>query len=684
MVREQSSNSLLAGRCLSRREAGSLFSRSVALSSRMQGCCHSSAVVSMRVQDRVTGDLIDETIPSYLRSVYRLMYQNPLGRRLIKFPVTTSLLRSATARHGVKMDSPESAAQIATFIATYGVNIEEVERPLSDYKTFNDFFARKLKPGVRPLDAPGDNSVLCSPADCRLLVYPSVEDTTRLWLKGQDFTMAGLLGPGFSHLLHEFHAPAVAIARLAPQDFHRWWMPVDATVGPRQAIDGTYFSVSPRAVREVNILCTNKREVCMFDSPLYGRWCLIAVGAAMVSSIRISDSMIEGSSVAKGAEHGEFRFGGSTLIMLFDSRAIAWDEDLIQASRRPIETYVKVGTRIGRARKIVLQEQAAAAAAGAASSSSAAAAAAGSSLLSSPSPTSPRVIHTGLTDSARKEAALNDAGLLNDFPLALSSNLTLMDRENEDTTPSAVPKYTRAKGEAASAVNAEQRQASSLTLESLLPSFLSSASTGAQDTSDESPRSPSETDPLAVPSLSRAHSDPSNTLPAPAVFHLVNYTDEDDAEADAEDEEAAAGEMDDEPRADEDNDDDEDEEMGGGGRGESARMVTPATAAARNASSAGKAKLFAHAASLMPPTASSAASSSSSASSAAVAAPSAAPSARSVSQSQSRRRSRGSRTTTTDEDATPSPPGSADAVAAASSAADELPTAKKKRTSRKK
>ena len=620
------------------------LTRSAAVHACVQGCCHSSAVVSMRVQDRATGDLIDETIPSYLRSVYRLMYQNPLGRRLIKFPVTTSLLRSATARHGIKMDSPESAAQIATFIATYGVNVDEVERPLEEYKTFNDFFARQLKPGVRPLDAPHDNSVLCSPADCRLLVYPSVEDTTRLWLKGQDFTMAGLLGPGFAHLLHEFHSPAVAIARLAPQDFHRWWMPVAARVGPRQSIDGTYFSVSPRAVREVNILCTNKREVCMFESPLYGRWCLIAVGAAMVSSIRIHPDMTEGAQVSKGAEHGEFRFGGSTLIMLFDSRAIAWDEDLIQSSRRPIETYVKVGTRIGRARKVVLQEQAAAAA-----SSSAAAA---SSLVSSPSPTSPRVIHTGLTDSARKEAALNDAGLLNDFPLALSSNLTLMDRENEDTTPSAVPNYTRAKGEAASAVNAE-KPSSTLTLESLLPSFLSSSG------NDESSRSPSETDPLAAPSLSRAQSDPSNLLPAPAVFHLVNYTDpdEDDAAAAAAEEEGEAADMDDEPRADDEEDEDE-----------NARMVSPGSAGSRAASSAaGKTKMFAHAASLMPPAASS--------SSAAVAAPAAA--------SQSRRRSRGSRTNTTDEEATPTPPGPAE-DAPASSTADELPTAKKKKTSRKK
>jgi phosphatidylserine decarboxylase len=90
--------------------------------------------------------------------------------------------------------------------------------------TFNDFFARKLKPGVRPIAAPHDDSILVSPADCRLLVFPSIDDTTKIWLKGQDFTIASLLGPNFQHLLHHFHNPAVAIARLAPQDYHRWHM----------------------------------------------------------------------------------------------------------------------------------------------------------------------------------------------------------------------------------------------------------------------------------------------------------------------------------------------------------------------------------------------------------------------------------------------------------------------------
>lgn len=458
------------------------------------GCCHSKAVVSMRVQERHSGRMIDETIPSYLRSVYRVMYQNPVGRKLIKFPVTTAILRRATAQHGLKMDHPDSANQIAKFIETYGVIVEEVELPLSSYTTFNDFFARRLKPGARPIACPDDPSVIVSPADCRLLVFPSVEDTTRLWLKGQNFTVASLLGPQFQHMLKHFHAPALAIARLAPQDYHRWHMPVDSVVGPRGSVDGTYFSVSPRAVREVNILCTNKREVCFFDSGrpgtgpgAIGKWCMIAVGAAMVSSIHVNEEMQEGVEVEKGAEHGAFRFGGSTLILLFDAKNIAWDDDLVEASRKPIETYVRMGTQIARTRSVRREEQRAAAAAhrprplDAASFGAAAGGQVVPLLSPSPSPVSARLVHTATTDAGRKEAALNDEGLLQDIPV-LQSNLTLMSREGDTVAAKGVPHTTDASEDAAEAVNADlplrYGAGSSVgeSLEAFLPSFLTGSS----------------------------------------------------------------------------------------------------------------------------------------------------------------------------------------------------------------
>lgn len=407
----------------------------------MGGCCYSK-VVSLQVKDRETGKLLDETVPQYLRNVYRAMYQNPIGRQLIKIPLTTSLLRSSTARYGAKMNTRESAQQIQIFVKTYGVNVDEAELPLEEYATFNEFFARRLVLHARPITAPEDDTILISPADCRILTFPSVEITTKIWLKGQDFTIAQLLGPDFSAEASQLVNPAVVIARLAPQDYHRWHLPCRSRVGKVSTIDGTYFSVSPRAVRRVNILCTNKRTVCHFTSPTFGNYFLIAVGAAMVSSILLEEDVMQfGTEHAKGVEHGHFEFGGSTLILLFPNSKVLFDRDLIEHSATPIETYVKMGTRIGRS--TTAHEQAtmsqhsttshtANSATKTSSIASTSTSTSTSSSSSSTNKTSAELVSYALHSAARHEAYLNDVALENQLPELTQSTLTLKLREEEE------------------------------------------------------------------------------------------------------------------------------------------------------------------------------------------------------------------------------------------------------------
>ena len=299
----------------------------------------------------------------------------------------------------------------------------------------------------------------------------------------------------------------------------------------------------------------------MFDDggELYGKWCMVAVGAAMVSSILIRDDMAEGCVAQKGAEHGEFRFGGSTLILLFDSRAVAWDQDLVSASRKPIETYVKAGTRIGRSRKVALAEQSEAASSSSSSSSSASSSA---RLVASPFPTPARVVRTATTDSARKEAALNDEGLIHDVP-ALCSNLTLLPLDRDTLRARGVPSHTslslRARKDAAQPVNADTSasSASSSPSCSSSPSASSaSASAGLLSSYQRDASSPSPS-PSPSPSDEDDPSSPRVQLSAPAVFHLVQYADDDAADEDEDENEDQANVSDNE------NEDDEDEEQKG-------------------------------------------------------------------------------------------------------------------------
>jgi len=305
-------------------------------------------VRSLQVLDRETGKLVDEHVPAYLKAVYQAMYSNRVGRKAIKLRCTNSLLRRSTARQGKRMDRTKSAKSIQKFIRAYGLNPDEAELPLHEYKTFNEFFARRLKPGLRPIASPDDPSVIVSPADCRLLVYPSLDLSCDIWLKGEKLSLLDLLGEEFAAEIPLFGShPPIAIARLAPSDYHRWHMPVDAVCGKRALIAGTYLSVSPRAVTRLNVLGKNKREVCLLHSSRCGLVALVAVGASLVSSITIVGD--EGMEMNKGDEHGYFQFGGSTLLLIFQQGRMVFDGDLVYNSARPLEMLVKMGTKIGMA-----------------------------------------------------------------------------------------------------------------------------------------------------------------------------------------------------------------------------------------------------------------------------------------------------------------------------------------------
>merc|ERR1719446_666606 len=94
----------------------------------------------------------------------------------------------------------------------------------------NEFFYRKLKPGTRVVDALEDPSVAVSPADCRLLSFPLMAAASEMWIKGDRFNVQDLLAPLSAEVIESFQACSLVICRLAPQDYHRWHMPVTGKV----------------------------------------------------------------------------------------------------------------------------------------------------------------------------------------------------------------------------------------------------------------------------------------------------------------------------------------------------------------------------------------------------------------------------------------------------------------------
>lgn len=147
-----------------------------------------------------------------------------------------------------------------------------------------------------------------SPADCRSVVFSSVDSATKIWVKGRDFTIKRLLGPPYADEAKLFDGGALGIFRLAPQDYHRFHIPVDGVLDKPMLIKGEYYTVNPMAIRSaLDVYGENVRFICPITSPTFGRVMVICVGAMMVGSTVITAE--EGQQVKRTDELGYFQFG---------------------------------------------------------------------------------------------------------------------------------------------------------------------------------------------------------------------------------------------------------------------------------------------------------------------------------------------------------------------------------------
>jgi phosphatidylserine decarboxylase len=276
----------------------------------------------------------------------RFAYGNPLGRLGVWAFARRALFSQF---YGAKMNNPVSALRILPFIAKYEINSDEFAKSPFDYKTFNEFFFRALKPGVRPI-APGDN-VAVFPADGRHLAFADVAQAPGFYVKGATFTLAELFGEALlpeanRTLANTFKGGAMLISRLCPVDYHRFHFPVSGTPDESRRIEGWLYSVSPVALRRnLRYLIANKREVTLIDSPQFGCVAMLEVGATNVGSIR--QTYVPGRPMTKGDEKGMFAFGGSCVITVFQRGRITFDGDILQQSAQQVETYAKMGDRLG-------------------------------------------------------------------------------------------------------------------------------------------------------------------------------------------------------------------------------------------------------------------------------------------------------------------------------------------------
>lgn len=270
---------------------------------------------------------------------------------LLKFAYNTFLGRSlwgilfnhsfVSRLMGLYFSSIFSRRMISSFVKEQEIDLNEIELPLSEYRSFNAFFTRRLKEGCRSFEP--KPSSLASPADGRILVYPCCKSTDAIPVKGADRTLNALC----KEALPEGNY-AVLIVRLCPADYHRFHFPCDAKrVGVTNIVRGKYHSVNPVALyKHPNVFVENARHITTLKSPDFGIFRYIEVGAFGVGSIVETTHQIDND---KMDEKGFFKFGGSTVILIFDANAITFDQDLINNTNEGLETRVHAGNEIAMA-----------------------------------------------------------------------------------------------------------------------------------------------------------------------------------------------------------------------------------------------------------------------------------------------------------------------------------------------
>jgi phosphatidylserine decarboxylase len=241
-------------------------------------------------------------------------------------------------------------AAMRLFARRYRVDLDEAEHGLEGYQTFGQFFTRRLKPGLRPVEA-GDR-VVVSPVDGAVSQAGTLDRDQCVQAKGICFPVGKLLGDDLS--AHAFQGGSFATLYLAPRDYHRIHAPLPGKVLGYSYLPGELWPVNPVSVRSVEALfCVNERLVTWMDTPA-GLSAVVAVGATCVARIHAAyDQIVTHTGqpakvhryptpipVQKGDELGMFEMG-STVILLFAAGKVRWEPSL-----QP-EAVLRMGRRIG-------------------------------------------------------------------------------------------------------------------------------------------------------------------------------------------------------------------------------------------------------------------------------------------------------------------------------------------------
>ncbi len=242
-----------------------------------------------------------------------------------------------------------TTAVIRRFIARYGVAMDEAENPdPAAYKSFNDFFTRALKPGVRPF---ADADFLC-PVDGAISQLGPIAGHAGdviYQAKGHTYSTTALVG-GDVALAKKFEHGHFATIYLSPKDYHRIHMPCDGELRRMIYVPGKLYSVNPATARAVpGLFAINERVVCVFDTP-HGPFVNVLVGATIVGSMATVWHGVVNPRDREGKipQHGEYVVERAAQVChVIPPKELPY-LDIREWDYKPGEVVLKKGDEMGR------------------------------------------------------------------------------------------------------------------------------------------------------------------------------------------------------------------------------------------------------------------------------------------------------------------------------------------------
>jgi phosphatidylserine decarboxylase len=284
-----------------------------------------------------------ETGPKVLK-LYYIINQAPEDR-LNRDESFNAWMKKYVKALGQFLDTPASAAGIPSFTARPNYHVDDYVVGPSGWLTFNQFFAREVKPGKRPIAAPFDDKVIVSPADSVFAGTWDIDADSKVTAKGVTWPIAKLLDG--SPYQDAFKSGIYTHSFLNVDDYHRYHVPVAGEIKEVRKIQGrVYMNVIRKADGSLGIIdgdtyqYNQERGLIVIDSPEVGLVAVLPIGMSFVSSVNLTPEI--GAKLQKGDEFGFFMFGGSDIVMLFQSKRVVIDAK--------VGTKYLQGQRIGEVR----------------------------------------------------------------------------------------------------------------------------------------------------------------------------------------------------------------------------------------------------------------------------------------------------------------------------------------------